>query len=204
MRILFGVLFCIMVLACAYSPQITYYPQWEIKGAEDLIIYNKEIKKALNKAPHKDLYRLEKDAHKRAQELYSEAQKKFGISGRPFMGIEWNVFAIRGGEALCIDRKIRLNEIMFLYNYDNYMKVIIPHEIAHLIAWQLDNTWEYDAHSHPKYKEVMNYFLGYVHIVHHMDAYPGCELDYKLRKSRFSQCNNCSDIEIPTCKEILE
>lgn len=195
------VLVCIAIVSCSTPTPIRYHPEWKLSNYEQLIIYNEEIIKAIRYAPHEDLYKLRQNAHEQAVLLYNRAQKHFGLPRVPFNGIKWEVLIYESGLAHCEENMISLNEIMFLRNYITFMHVTIPHEIAHLIAYQMGETWD-GTHMGKKFRAVMIYMVGFADSIHYMDQYPSCVLNNRLANSRMSTCGSCRKYIPRSCESL--
>lgn len=52
-----------------------------------------------------------------------------------------NRLTATGGRAFCDNSEIELSAQMFFYNQEEYVKQIIPHEVAHIVDYRIYNGW---------------------------------------------------------------
>ena len=81
----------------------------------------------------------------KAKEIYGEDR----LEGAPF--VNFNIRGKVAGKVDIITHEIKYNKILLEENYDAFCSRTIPHEVAHIVAFQL-----YGSRGHDKYwKKVM-------------------------------------------------
>ena len=99
------------------------------------------VQKSLEFAPEgKSIYQLRGDAQTEAQRLLDKLTTKYEIPRYELSGIRFRpalIDSAAGTATGCNSEKIyimSLNEILFLRNYEEFMYMIIPHEVAHIMT----------------------------------------------------------------------
>ena len=146
------------------------------------LIYDEEVSRAHRVNNHtQSIYQLRGEAQKRAQELFEQAASIHNIPVYELPAIRWNLRDNRAGAATrCTDADdgvyhIALNELLFLYNYAEFMQQTIPHEVAHIIqCLKYPREYfdaSYDAHGE-EWAQAMVSFGNSPDIYHTMDTTP--------------------------------
>jgi len=197
-RIVLG-LILIMVLIPAISKGETYTPEYELENKEQLQLYDRYIKEALKYAPHDDLYALRELARQTAQYLLRKAQRHFVVLEQGLTGLHFADLIEEAGYIEEYEFSIFLNEIMYLRNVSKFIKEIIPHEVAHLVAIQRDKCLVHTCNS---FRSVMVYLIGYYTVGHKLNTIPSCHLNHALRLARPKACASCKLTILPRCNDL--
>lgn len=128
------------------------------------------IRKALEFAPEgKSIYQLRGDAQVEAQRVFDRLATKYDMPRYELEGIHFlpSIKDDAAGTATdcraAVDGRyiIRLNEILFLRNYEYFMHIIVPHEVAHIMTclrggYEIDKGETINAAAHgEEWKQVM-------------------------------------------------
>ncbi|KKL82763.1 hypothetical protein LCGC14_1981540 [marine sediment metagenome] len=115
-------------------------------------VYKEVITEAMEFAPKgKSIYQLRGDAQTKAQNVLDRLTKHYRVPRYVIPAIQFKGILQKPGDAGstpgCEEpiRYIFLNEILYLRNYEEYIHMIIPHEVAHVFVC-LRGGYEEDSH----------------------------------------------------------
>ena len=184
----------------AEAQMSSFRPQYQFENEAQLKVYQEEIAKAITFAPIKDLEKLRNLAEWHARQLLLKAQEYFGVEKKPLQKMVFVNLISDAGQAYSREMIIELNEIMFLRNYRSFINEIIPHEVAHLVAYHITGYYDY-FHSSKEWQQVMEYLVGYLITIHNLDVYPSCMFARRLELARNEPYGKCCAIEPPRCEQ---
>lgn len=151
-------------------------------------VYKEVIDEAMTFAPKgKSIYQLRGDAQTEAQRILDRLTKHYRVPRYIIPTIQFKGILLSAGDAgaasECEDpiTYIFLNEILYLRNYEEYIHVIIPHEVAHVFVC-LRGGYEEFSHG-SEWKSVMR-DIGFREpsneITHLLDTEPVYDYQRKL------------------------
>jgi len=153
-------------------------------------VYKEVIAEAMTFAPKgKSIYQLRGDAQTEAQRVLDRLTKHYRVPRYVLPAIRFKGYLQATGDAGAASEceepitYIFLNEILYLRNYEEYIHIIIPHEVAHVFVC-LRGGYEEFSHG-PEWKLVMR-DLGFrepeAWIRHNIDTEPVYEYKQRLGK----------------------
>lgn len=178
---------------------------------EEQAIYLRGIEKALAKTNIKSNCFPRQTAKERVRQLLKKAEKYHNTT-IPEVPVEWRMLGTASGVHRCNSDAniIFLNELIFLYNYEEFLATSVPHEVAHAVECHLNG--KHSGHGEP-WQEAYTMLLGIKHgeieQEHSHNCFPACLVLYKLVQSTperkiSERFLGGTESYTQTCLEVLE
>ncbi|MEJ0021855.1 MAG: SprT-like domain-containing protein [Candidatus Doudnabacteria bacterium] len=157
-------------------------PDFEIATPAGKQVFREELALALAEAPGASAQTRQKfktEAEKLSAQLFLKGQKAYRLP-RVKLTVYWDSLkpievAMSRGEPGRFE--IHLNEVMFFTYHDDHLKLVIPHEVAHLLHYQ---QWGFGNNAHDETFVWIVKLLAPNYEYKDFDLTPGCRLSKRL------------------------